>query len=267
MTGLVLFAGDVHTLHRWDLRDGWDMPAELRWLVASAEPFAVVRLVGVLDAAAAELVRTALLTFLADQPTAVVVDVGRLAVPDPAALAVFPTAARESSRWPAGRLMLGDPPKAPPGQLGDGLATAPAPYPDSRLDLDPVVGAARLARQFTTERCARWNVAELAEPACIAVTEMVNNVVAHAGTPMALRLRLRAGALQLAVRDHSTGQPSFTGPAAPTSAGGRGLFLIDTVAREWGASTLADGKVVWALVHPEDEPAGPRSRLPARMGG
>jgi anti-sigma regulatory factor (Ser/Thr protein kinase) len=104
-----------------------------------------------------------------------------------------------------------------------------------------------------TERCARWGVPELAEPACIAVTEMVNNVVAHASTPMTLRLAAQGDTVHLAVRDHSRRQPRHGGPAPLTSAGGRGLLLIDTVARRWGSTPLPDGKVIWCVLHTEDE--------------
>lgn len=96
-------------------------------------------------------------------------------------------------------------------------------------------------------------VPELTEPACIAVTELVNNVVAHAGTPMTLRLAPADGTLHLAVRDHCPRRPRYAGPAPLTSTGGRGLVLIDTVARRWGSTPLPDGKVIWCVLHAEDE--------------
>ncbi|PSK58276.1 hypothetical protein B0E53_06968 [Micromonospora sp. MH33] len=120
-------------------------------------------------------------------------------------------------------------------------------------DLPPVVAAAREARALVTDGCARWDVPELAEPASIAVTEMVNNVVAHAGTRMTVRVAPRDSALHLAVRDHSHRRPAYAGLAPLTSTGGRGLLLIDTVARRWGSTPLADGKVVWCVLHAEDE--------------
>lgn len=115
--------------------------------------------------------------------------------------------------------------------------------------------SARQARALVTDGCGRWGLPELAEPACIAVTEMVNNVVAHAATPMTLRLAPRGGALHVAVRDHSAGRPAFAGSAPVDSVGGRGLLLIDTVARRWGSTALPDGKVVWCVLYAEDEAA------------
>lgn len=87
---------------------------------------------------------------------------------------------------------------------------------------------------------------------------MVNNVVAHARTPMTVRVAPRDSFLHLAVRDHSPRPPAYAGLAPLDSAGGRGLLLIDTIARRWGSTPLPDGKVVWCVLHPEDE-AGYRS--------
>ena len=47
-----------------------------------------------------------------------------------------------------------------------------------------MVGAARQARELVTEACARWELTDLVGPACTIVTELVNNVVVHAQTPM-----------------------------------------------------------------------------------
>ena len=75
------------------------------------------------------------------------------------------------------------------------------------LELEPVVGAARQTREMLTETCARWDRADLPPEACIVVTEMVNNVVAHARTPMTLMLARRDAAISVAVRDVLTRCP------------------------------------------------------------
>jgi anti-sigma regulatory factor (Ser/Thr protein kinase) len=115
-----------------------------------------------------------------------------------------------------------------------------------------VVGAARRSRELVAQACGRWDLADLAGPACIVVTEMVNNVVAHAHTPMAVLLARHADAMSVAVRDQSAIVPHFAGPVAPTSYGGRGLLLIDSVADRWGSLKLDGGKVVWAQLADPD---------------
>lgn len=240
------------------------MPTAVRCVVEAEEPVSLVRLVGMLDPAAAESVCATLLTHLADRADAMVVDLSELTIEEPAALAILSAGIDDAADWAPGQLALC-------GSPGGSVATlASAKVADSRdaalgrvdgfpapsvlgVDLDPVVNAAREARQLVTEGCARWNFPELVGPACIAITEMVNNVVAHARTPMTVRLAGGEGSLHASVRDRSRAQPTFRGPVSPVAMGGRGLLLIDTVARRWGATALDDGKIVWAVFCPEDE--------------
>jgi anti-sigma regulatory factor (Ser/Thr protein kinase) len=115
------------------------------------------------------------------------------------------------------------------------------------LELEPRVDAARLARELVTTACTRWRREELAEPAHVAVTELVNNAVVHAGTPISVRVAVRGDELFIAVRDRST-EPLRPRTAAPTSYGGRGLMLLDAMSSRWGCSPQEDGKVVWAVL-------------------
>ncbi|MEU6075553.1 ATP-binding protein [Micromonospora sp. NPDC047074] len=239
------------------------MPGDLRCRVEADEASGVVRVTGVLDRANADVVRDGLLARLCDRPGAVVVDLTGLLVSEPAAGDVFAEVRREVRDWPAADLLLCDPVGAVEGVPAwptlaaalAGLAAAPSAAV-LHADLAPVVEAARRARQLVTEGCGRWGLAEVAESGCIAVTEMVNNVVAHAQTAMTVRLAPRDDALHLAVRDHSSRQPAFAGQAAPDTVGGRGLLLIDTVTSDWGCSRVPDGKVVWCVLRVADGNAG-----------
>ncbi|GAA3350645.1 ATP-binding protein [Amorphoplanes nipponensis] len=236
------------------------MPSEVRHEVIGGQTYPVVRLVGLLDAATAPTVRARLLDLLAGQPEALVVDVRELTVGRPAATAVLGEVAREAADWPGGDLLLSTGSGAPAWRdtglpvwpdPEDAFAALgpPEPWRFLRAPLEPVVGAARRSRELVTEACARWDLPDLAGPACIVVTEMVNNVVAHAHTPMTVLLALRGDRMSVAVRDHSTYVPRFTGGPVPvTSYGGRGLLLINSVAQLWGSLALDDGKVVWALL-------------------
>ena len=245
------------------MHNGTIMPTDVRCLVETDEASAVVTLTGVLDLAGVSAVRDALLARLWGRPGPVIADLSRLRVVEPAARAVFDDVRREVADWPASALLLLDPVGAGKGvppvcttldEAQAALADAPMAAVLS-VDLAPSVGAARVARALVTDGCARWGVPDLAEPACIAVTEMVNNVVAHARTPMTVRVAPQDSSLHLAVRDHSPRQPAFAGLAPLTSAGGRGLLLIDTVARRWGSTPVPDGKVVWCVLYADDEAA------------
>jgi hypothetical protein len=258
------------------MHNGAIMPSEVRHLVDDGNSYPLVRLTGVLDAATAPIVRSALLDVLAEQPEAVVVDVADLRVDEPAALDVLRVVHRETADWPAAHLALS-------GTDGNGLwqgtgwpvwphsadafAELGEPDADRRVSrqMEPVVGAARRTREMITEACGHWDRLDLTGPACIVATEMVNNVVAHARTPMVVLLALHGDGMSVAVRDRSAVVPTFSGDApGPTVYGGRGMLLIDSMASRWGSLALGDGKVVWALLE-SDEVAAIRSPNGASM--
>jgi hypothetical protein len=251
------------------MHNGAIMSSEVHYLVEHGLAYPLVRLSGVLDEVTAGTVRSILLDLLARQPEALVVDVAGLEPAAPDALDVLRDLRRETEDWPAAHLCLCGPrdlgawkntgwPVWPDrsaafAELGD-------PRQDSRLstELEPQVGAARAARDLIDEACAQWDRPELVGPACIVVTEMVNNVVAHARTPMTVLLAAHDEGLSVAVRDSSPVVPTYDGgPVAPTAYGGRGMLLIDSVATRWGSLALLDGKVVWAVLDGDQEPEPP----------
>ncbi|MEV0805871.1 ATP-binding protein [Micromonospora sp. NPDC050200] len=242
-------------------------PMDARCLVEADESSAIVRLSGLLEPTAAARVRDALLARLTERPGPIVVDVALLRSTGVTAARLLAEIRRTVADWPAADLLVLDPAGTVTGADATGLtvcatadeATAAlARTPMAALlaaDLAPTVGAARQAREMVADGCARWGVPQLTEPGCTAVTEMVNNVVAHARTAMTIRLAPRDSSLHVAVRDHSPRQPAYAGLAPLTSTGGRGLLLIDTVARRWGSTPVPGGKVVWCVLYAEDEAA------------
>lgn len=244
------------------MHNGAIMPTDVHCELASGQTYPVVRLLGSLDGNAAAAVRDALVTYLVDLPEALVVDVSRLRVADDEALSVFHAVVQEAAEWPMTRLVFCEPPPrhvaawrsagvAVVPTCQDAVARLGEPSGDTPVAacLDPVVGAARQARDLVFGAARRWKLPEdPAGSACVVVTEMVNNVVAHARTPMTVSAAQRAGYLLVAVRDGSREEPDFQGRVAPTAYGGRGLLLIDAVAHRWGSTPLPDGKVVWAVI-------------------
>ena len=244
------------------------MASGLEHRVVTGESYPVVKLTGVLDTAAAPTVRYALLDVLSGQPEALVVDVSDLRVTDPDGVGVFRDVARDTTDWPdahmvicgAGDAALWQSAGLPvwPDQAG-AFAALGSPDAGNRLyiDLEPVIGAARRSRELATEACGRWDCPELAGPACIVLTEMVNNVVVHARTAMTVLLARHGETMSVAVRDHSTTVPHYVGMPAPSDYGGRGLLLIDSMASRWGNLRLGDGKVVWALLQSDHGSVSP----------
>jgi anti-anti-sigma regulatory factor len=241
------------------------MPTTLNCLTTHGHPYAVARIVGVLDLPGAVAVRAALLKCLAEQPDAIVVDLSRMRLGDPSALNVFLALARRAAIWPAVPLVLC-------GARPDTAELLRLRAVDRRLplmqsvsvalrwlrrggavpfvteELLPVMGAGRRARELVTEACLRWQVPGLVGPACTVVTELVNNVVAHAHTMMTLRLSRRGRYLHVAVRDGSTQPPILRRGQLATASSGRGMALVESVSRRWGTVPADGGKVVWAAL-------------------
>jgi hypothetical protein len=197
--------------------------------------------------------------------------VAELQVAEPGAVGVLREVARDTADWPAAHMVISGADHAGvwratglpvwPDRAG-AIAALGVPEDGHRLsaELEPVMGAARRSRELVTEACGRWDCPEMAGPACIVLTEMVNNVVAHARTRMTVLLARLEGAMSVAVRDRSTTRPRSGGLPEPTAYGGRGLVLIESVSSRWGYLPLHDGKVVWALLQNGPEPSAPGRR-------
>ncbi|MFC7815838.1 SpoIIE family protein phosphatase [Streptomyces sp. NPDC057367] len=111
-----------------------------------------------------------------------------------------------------------------------------------RLARDPAeVGRARAA---VREQLHDWGLARLADTAELLAGELVTNAVRHAhARPVELRL-VRADTLLCEVDDDDHDLPALRS-AGPTDEAGRGLRVVSTLAREWGASRTKTGKTVW----------------------
>ncbi|MFL5998229.1 MAG: SpoIIE family protein phosphatase, partial [Streptomyces sp.] len=111
-----------------------------------------------------------------------------------------------------------------------------------RISLDPVeVGR---ARAVVREQLHDWGLGRLADGAELMVSELVTNAVRHSHRrPVALRL-VRGDSLLCEVDDDDHDLPNLSS-AGPTDELGRGLRVVSTLAREWGASRTKAGKTVW----------------------
>jgi serine/threonine-protein kinase RsbW len=108
--------------------------------------------------------------------------------------------------------------------------------------------AAALARQATRDALADWRLSYLADPAVLLVSELVTNVVQHAGPAVSatvLRLACGDGWLRIEVHDSSPHAPR---PRTPDwlDESGFGLMLVDALAATWGVQQTRQGKAVWA---------------------
>jgi anti-sigma regulatory factor (Ser/Thr protein kinase)/anti-anti-sigma regulatory factor len=234
----------------------------------------VVTLTGTIDLFSVARIQRALVKDLSEEPFALICDLAGVDILDPVCATVFATVANHpSSRWPATSFLLcgAQPPVAEVlglltvphflqlyASLQDALdaAVARPPYLLDELVLAPIRTAAAAARAFVREVLGYWQLAlpdnTLVDRAVLLASELVTNAVVHARTELELRVELRGDLLHLAVRD---GSPRLlrlvTDPVRDLEAeGGRGLWLVEQLARAWGVNRHPDGgKVVWCTLH------------------
>ncbi|RAO44635.1 hypothetical protein GAR06_03958 [Micromonospora saelicesensis] len=231
--------------------------------VRTTAPVAVVRLTGPLHLGTMRSVHRALSDALVDQPEALVVDMAGVSVEDRLALSVFAATARRAEEWPAVPVLLCSPSPVAARWLAESTtcrvlsvsadcaeATRLAGTTSTlrmRARLEPVAGACRRARELVTDACARWNLPDASGPAALVLSELVGNVVRHAGTPMQVTVTLRRPYLHLAVVDGSSAQARAAGTDLHAE-GGRGLMLVRELTQRWGSVPAGQGKAVWAML-------------------
>ncbi|MEU7655781.1 ATP-binding protein [Micromonospora taraxaci] len=237
------------------------MSSRITCEVRTTAPVAVVRLAGALHLGTMRSVHRALSDALVDQPEALVVDMAEVSVEDRLALSVFAATARSAEEWPAVPVVLCAPSPVAARWLAESTTCRVVPVTADcaeatrmagatlrmRARLEPVAEACRRARELVTDACARWNLPEAAGPAALVLSELVGNVVRHAGTPMQVTVTLRRPYLHLAVVDGSSAQAQ-PGGTDLHAEGGRGLMLVRELAQRWGSVPAGQGKAVWAML-------------------
>lgn len=83
------------------------------------------------------------------------------------------------------------------------------------------------------------------EDAVLLTSELVTNAVRHAGLAVRVVVAVDDRFLRVEVHDDSPLLP-VVGPARSTATGGRGMPMLEVLARRWGVTPAADGgKAVW----------------------
>ncbi|MEU3738802.1 MULTISPECIES: SpoIIE family protein phosphatase [unclassified Streptomyces] len=121
----------------------------------------------------------------------------------------------------------------------DGIAPSDVAY----WFLEPEDATPSRARRLARSALERWGLEELNDSVELLVSEVVTNAVRYATRPVTLRL-LRTDVLRCEVGDDVPQLPRLR-QARATDEGGRGLYLVNKLARRWGATRLSTGKVVW----------------------
>ncbi|QLH26996.1 ATP-binding protein [Streptomyces sp. Rer75] len=106
---------------------------------------------------------------------------------------------------------------------------------------------------------ASWGLPTVEEAALLVLSELITNAVRHVRVPgrqIETRYLHQGDSVRIEVHDAADPQPRLMTPP-PEAVHGRGLFLVDALADQWGVTPwTVVGKAVWAvLAIPDDERA------------
>ncbi|NEB04498.1 ATP-binding protein [Streptomyces sp. SID13726] len=125
------------------------------------------------------------------------------------------------------------------------------PVQNQRRQYPTQPASVALARTQVREFLEGWEIkekdSEEAQNAILVVSELTTNAVLHgnAGGQFSVLVALDGDALTISVRDSGQAAPLKRAPQEGET-NGRGLFLVDMIARDWGWRTEVVGKTVWA---------------------
>jgi anti-sigma regulatory factor (Ser/Thr protein kinase) len=105
--------------------------------------------------------------------------------------------------------------------------------------------SAARARAFVRTTLAEWGLDSLEEVTTLLASELVANVVLHAGTECRIQMDVDDERLKVGVWDASSTAP-VRHQRPSLAATGKGLCLVDELSQDWGWERAEEGgKVVW----------------------
>ena len=103
------------------------------------------------------------------------------------------------------------------------------------------------ARSFLARLLEGWGLEDqVIDDASLLTSELMTNAVQHGSSVVRLQIEVNDGLLHVGVHDDGDELPHVN-DASPTSLGGRGMWLVQSIARDWGSESSDDGpgKTVW----------------------
>jgi len=110
-----------------------------------------------------------------------------------------------------------------------------------RQRFDPRIESVPEARRFIRDGVAR--AGGDADAAELMTSELAANAVMHADTPFEVCLRHEPESVRVEIMNHAPEMIAELVVASDES--GRGLTIVDRLARAWGVETGAESKTVW----------------------
>lgn len=117
---------------------------------------------------------------------------------------------------------------------------------DEHFSFPADLRAPAAARRRITAALIRAQRVDLLETAVLLASELVTNVVVHAGTEVGMQVVLDDEGLRIGVSDANIGPLLAPGSRSrELGEGGRGLALVHALADRWGTTHSRDRKTIW----------------------
>ncbi|MGH9277854.1 MAG: ATP-binding protein [Acidimicrobiales bacterium] len=116
---------------------------------------------------------------------------------------------------------------------------------ETKTTLSPSPSSVGAARRFVRDVLTSRQVGEqVVETVTLLTSEVVTNAIIHAGAGPELVVRLTRGRVRVEVHDTVSSVPSRIREDL-FSLSGRGMAIVDELARDWGVEHVPEGKRVW----------------------
>lgn len=106
------------------------------------------------------------------------------------------------------------------------------------------LGSCGVARRRLRELLAEWQLTDVLDEVELLTTELITNAILHARSAVDIAVRRRPGAVRVEVSDQGEGALEVA-EADLGDTHGRGLLLVEAMARSWGTAMNGDTKTVW----------------------
>jgi DNA-binding NarL/FixJ family response regulator len=102
------------------------------------------------------------------------------------------------------------------------------------------------ARRFISSTLEPWRLGSLLDTVTLLASELVANAIVHAGSEVDVAVQLTEAVARIEVTDRSDAAPAAPTAATTEDTSGRGLWMVELIAKAWGIRRLpSGGKTVW----------------------
>jgi anti-sigma regulatory factor (Ser/Thr protein kinase) len=123
-----------------------------------------------------------------------------------------------------------------------------------RMSLPQVPASAAEARRQVRRFAAENDLLDRAGVALLVLSELVTNAVLHGTAPIQVAVTSYDDILRIEVTDGDPSTDRLVVQHGRTDRpGGRGLHIVNSLARDWGMTVHPEGKTVWAEVGLDSE--------------